>query len=88
MVKRLCTNKRNKSMWTLIFGQMVVQKKSNERGPYILVNWLSANKRNKSVVEWSYILLWLKSRSVRGASHHPAISHVLSVLSTQWISSP
>ena len=46
------------------------------------------------MVEWSCILLRLKSRSVRRASYYPAfmgnsptISHTFLVLSTQWISS-
>ena len=42
--------KKNKSMRTLIFGQMLVQKERiNERRPYILVTWPSANKQNKSM---------------------------------------
>ena len=35
---------------TLIFGRMVVTKERlNERGSYFFVQWLCANKRNKSV---------------------------------------
>ena len=34
-----CANKTNKSVWTLILGQMVVHKKKNERGPYTFDEW-------------------------------------------------
>ena len=47
------------------------------------------------LVEGSCILLRLKSRRVKGGSHHPAfmgnyptISHTFLVLSAQWMSSP
>ena len=41
---RLHTNKKNKSMWTLVFGRMVVHKERiNERGSYIFVEWSCAN---------------------------------------------
>ena len=37
-------------MWTLIFGQMVVQKERiYKRGPQILVEWSYPNKINKSM---------------------------------------
>ena len=49
LVEWLCgANKINKSLRTLIFGQMVVCKKIiNVRGPYILVKRSSVNKKNK-----------------------------------------
>ena len=50
MVEWSCTNKRNKSMRTLILVEWSCTKERlNERGPYILVEWSCANKRNKSV---------------------------------------
>ena len=40
----------NKSTRTLIFGRVVVHKERiDQRGPYFFVEWLSANKRNKSM---------------------------------------
>ena len=46
-----CINKRSQSMWTLIFGRMVVYKKKKlkERGPHIFVKWSCANKTQKPV---------------------------------------
>ena len=45
-----CTKKRNKSVWTVIFGRMFVQKQRlNERGAYIFVEWSCAYEINKSV---------------------------------------
>ena len=42
--------KKKKLMRTLSFGRMVVHKeKLYERGPYVLVEWLCANKRIKSM---------------------------------------
>ena len=48
-----------------------------------------------SLWESSCLLLWLKSRSARGAFHHPAfmgtcptISHTYLALPTKWITSP
>ena len=43
-----CVNKRNKSVKTVIFGQMVVTKERlNERGPYVFVESWCANKTNQ-----------------------------------------
>ena len=50
MVEWSCTNKRNKSMRTLILVEWSCTKERlNERGPYIFVEWSCAYKRNKSV---------------------------------------
>ena len=45
-----CTNKRNKSRRTLIFGRMVVHKERiNERRSYIFVEWSCTDERYKSM---------------------------------------
>ena len=50
MLESWCADRKNKLMMTLIFGRMVVTKERlNEKGSYFFVEWLCANKRNKSV---------------------------------------
>ena len=55
----------------------------------------NAGNQGDSLRESSCLLLRLKSRSARGAFHHPAfmgscptISHTYFALSTKWMSSP
>ena len=52
-----CVTKGNKSVRTLIFGQMIMHTvKLNERRSYIFVEWSFANERNKSIEDpnfWS-----------------------------------
>ena len=64
MVEWSCTNKRNKSMWTLIFGRMVVHKERiNERRSYIFVKWSFANKRNNSMRDLIFGLMVMHKRN-------------------------
>ena len=75
MVEWSCTSKRNKSMRTLIFGQMVVTKERlNEIGPYFSVEWSCANKRNKSVGTLNFGRMVVPIASAKIPEHEGIIS--------------
>ena len=69
------------------------KERLNERAPYIIAEWLYANKINRSVgtLNSGRMVVQIASAKIPGLvfmANCQTNSHTFSVLSTQWMSSP